>query len=181
MTIFSCATTENSAAGSYISADFRESAVDFNLKDPNYRIVIDDYSIYNTANDNSAGVEKLKNDIISGYRPDIPGGYLKAGKTDGKLFELPLTITAGTFAVKGYEGDKWTLREFLDYAETGEAVLNSSSRGDPVITLYLMLACSMEEFIDADRNVKFVGLPDETERKPDRISALSLDFCIELC
>ena len=183
------------AAGSYISADFRESAVDFNLKDPTYRIVIDDYSIYNTANDNYAGVEKLKNDIISGYRPDImffsslnlnnryhdeyidkqlfadlndlidsdpeidrsdiPVGYLKAGETDGKLFELPLTITAETFAVKGYEGDKWTLREFLDYAETGDPVLNSSSRGDPVITLYLMLACSMEEFIDADKNVKF--------------------------
>ena len=174
---------------------FCEKIVTFNMSDPEYRVVVDDYSRLNTSENKSAGAEKLKNDIVSGYRPDlmlfipkprvddyrdeytrkglladmyeliesdvsfsredIPGGVRRNGETDAKLLYLPLEYRTISFAVRGCDSDGWTLREFLDWAKDNEPVLNAYSGGEPDLTLYLLLTCSMEEFIDADGNVKF--------------------------
>lgn len=45
--------------------------VGYNKKSDKYRIVVTDYSQYNTDEDWSAGMTKLNNDIISGNMPDI--------------------------------------------------------------------------------------------------------------
>ncbi len=222
-------------AGSYINPTFREKAIELNLTNAEYRIVIDDYSVYNSAPGDETGVEKLKNDIISGYRPDmmlfssyypnnlyhsdymerglfadlyglidsdpeisrddIPGGILKAGEHDGKLLEIPLTVNARVLVTNDYPGDSWTLREFLDYVNNGgENLLHCFSYGDPSGTLYLMLTCSMEEFIDADKNVNFdselfrdaleyaknsAGKKSDESRAKVIMSASPLNLCCE--
>lgn len=58
-------------ACSYLSWNMRRRVVAFNKENELYRIVVNDYSIYNTQEDYSAGVTKLNNDIISGQIPDI--------------------------------------------------------------------------------------------------------------
>ncbi|MBD5511427.1 MAG: extracellular solute-binding protein [Lachnospiraceae bacterium] len=58
-------------ACSYLSWSMRRRVVAFNKESELYRIVVNDYSIYNTQEDYSAGVTKLNNDIISGQVPDI--------------------------------------------------------------------------------------------------------------
>ena len=58
-------------ACSYLSWDMRRRVVAFNKENELYRIVVNDYSIYNTQEDHTAGVTRLNNDIISGQVPDI--------------------------------------------------------------------------------------------------------------
>lgn len=58
-------------ACSYLSWNMRRRVVAFNKENELYRIVVNDYSIYNTQEDYSAGITKLNNDIISGQVPDI--------------------------------------------------------------------------------------------------------------
>lgn len=49
----------------------RKAVLDFNKRDPEYRIKVVDYSVYNTADDYTAGITKLNTEIISGSIPDI--------------------------------------------------------------------------------------------------------------
>ncbi len=58
-------------AVNYSSYELRTRVIDFNKKNDTYRIVIDDYSRFNTDENYNAGVEKLNSDIISGNVPDI--------------------------------------------------------------------------------------------------------------
>ncbi len=58
-------------AVNYSSYELRSRVIDFNKKNDTYRIVIDDYSRFNTDENYGAGVEKLNSDIISGNVPDI--------------------------------------------------------------------------------------------------------------
>ena len=57
-------------AGDYVGYDVKNRVVSFN-KASEYRIVIKEYSIYDTNDDYNAGVTQLNNDIISGNMPDI--------------------------------------------------------------------------------------------------------------
>lgn len=58
-------------ACSYLSWDMRRRVVAFNKENEQYRIVVNDYSVYNTQEDYNAGITRLNNDIISGQVPDI--------------------------------------------------------------------------------------------------------------
>lgn len=58
-------------AGDYISWTLRQKVVDFNKTNEDYRIVVKDYSTYNTSEDYQLGTKQLNNDIISGNMPDI--------------------------------------------------------------------------------------------------------------
>lgn len=49
----------------------RSAVLEFNKRDPEYRIRVVDYSVYNTMDDFSAGTTKLNTEIISGNIPDI--------------------------------------------------------------------------------------------------------------
>lgn len=51
--------------------DARRRIIDFNKKSETYRIEVRDYSEYNTNEDNSAGLQKLSTEIVSGNVPDI--------------------------------------------------------------------------------------------------------------
>lgn len=58
-------------AANYIDWDLNNRVVRFNKTNPDYRIVIKDYSTYNTVDDYMAGYTQLNNDILSGSMPDI--------------------------------------------------------------------------------------------------------------
>lgn len=58
-------------ACAYLSWNMRRRIVAFNKENEQYRIVVNDYSAYNTPEDYTAGITKLNNDIISGQIPDI--------------------------------------------------------------------------------------------------------------
>ncbi len=57
--------------GNYIPGDMRKRVVDYNKASSTHRIVLKDYSQYNTYEDWEASFTKLNNDIISGSMPDI--------------------------------------------------------------------------------------------------------------
>lgn len=55
----------------YLGSDLRTKVIEFNKTSTEYRITINDYSIYNSNEDWNAGQTRLNNDIISGQMPDI--------------------------------------------------------------------------------------------------------------
>ncbi len=55
----------------YIDYDVRSHVVQFNKSNDEYRIVINDYSKYDTEDDYTLGATKLSTDIVSGNVPDI--------------------------------------------------------------------------------------------------------------
>ena len=57
--------------GNYISSDMRKRVVDYNKSSNTHRIVLKDYSQYNTYEDYMASYTQMNNDIISGNMPDI--------------------------------------------------------------------------------------------------------------
>lgn len=58
-------------AGNYIDWNLRKRVVEYNKTSGDYRIVVKDYSSYNTSEDYELGTKQLNNDIISGNMPDI--------------------------------------------------------------------------------------------------------------
>lgn len=58
-------------AGIYVNYDLKNHIIEFNKENEQYRIVVKEYSSYNTMDDYNAGVTQLNNDIISGNMPDI--------------------------------------------------------------------------------------------------------------
>ena len=55
----------------YLDYNLRSQIVRFNKNNPDYRIVVKDYSEYATDDDSNAGLTKLNTEIISGNVPDI--------------------------------------------------------------------------------------------------------------
>ena len=76
----------------YLGYDTRQSVSDFNKKSGTHRIVVQDYSEFNTEDDASAGLSKLNTEIVAGKVPDI----LDAG-----------TISLAQYAAKGVLEDLW--------------------------------------------------------------------------
>ena len=58
-------------ASQYLDYDTRSAIIEFNRGSGEYRIEVQDYSEYNTEEDYSAGLTKLKTEIMSGKVPDI--------------------------------------------------------------------------------------------------------------
>ncbi len=57
--------------GVYIGADIKAKVIAFNRASDRYRIMLKDYSAYNTGEDWMAGQTRLNNDIMIGQMPDI--------------------------------------------------------------------------------------------------------------
>lgn len=55
----------------YVDYELRSQIVNFNRTSQTYRIVVKDYSEYNTEDDYSAGLTKLNTEILSGQVPDL--------------------------------------------------------------------------------------------------------------
>lgn len=55
----------------YLDWNMRKRIVDFNRSSDTYRILVKDYSSYNTMDDYMAGYTQLNNDILTGQMPDI--------------------------------------------------------------------------------------------------------------
>ena len=55
----------------YIDYDVRAQIIKFNKENEKYRVVISDYSKFDTDSDMSGGANKLNTDIVSGNAPDI--------------------------------------------------------------------------------------------------------------
>ena len=62
---------ELTLATQYLSWDARSQIIAFNRKNDNYRIVVKDYSEFNTEDDYSAGQTKLTTELLAGNVPDI--------------------------------------------------------------------------------------------------------------
>ena len=62
---------ELTLATQYLSDDLREAVISFNRKSEDTRIIIKDYSEFNTEEDYSAGTTKMTTEIIAGNLPDI--------------------------------------------------------------------------------------------------------------
>ncbi len=60
-----------SLACHYLDYYLRKRIIEFNKESEQYRILVKDYSSYDTAEDYNAGITKLNNDILSGQIPDI--------------------------------------------------------------------------------------------------------------
>ena len=58
-------------AGNYLNSSIRKRVMDYNKTNEKYRIIIKDYSEYNTNHDYTVGYTQLNSDIISGNMPDI--------------------------------------------------------------------------------------------------------------
>ena len=63
--------TELTLACMYLDSNLRSQIVKFNRSSDKYRIVVRDYSEYNTDKDYNAGLTKLSTEILSGQIPDI--------------------------------------------------------------------------------------------------------------
>ena len=63
--------TELTFATLYLSSATRDAVISFNRKSSTARIVVKDYSEYNTEDDYSAGLTKLTTEIMAGNCPDI--------------------------------------------------------------------------------------------------------------
>ncbi len=62
---------EITLATQYLGWEVRDQIVSFNRKNDNYRIVVKDYSEFNTEDDYSAGQTKLTTELLAGNVPDI--------------------------------------------------------------------------------------------------------------
>lgn len=62
---------EITLAAQYIQWDMRSKVVKFNRHNDQYRIVVKDYSEFNTEDDYSAGLTKLTTELLAGNVPDI--------------------------------------------------------------------------------------------------------------
>lgn len=62
---------EITLATQYLQWDIRDKIVTFNRKNDQYRIVVKDYSEFNTEDDYSAGLTKLTTELLAGNVPDI--------------------------------------------------------------------------------------------------------------
>ncbi|MBQ9135344.1 MAG: extracellular solute-binding protein [Lachnospiraceae bacterium] len=60
-----------SLACHYLDYYLRRRIIEFNKESEQYRILVKDYSMYDTAEDYTAGVTQLNNDILTGQMPDI--------------------------------------------------------------------------------------------------------------
>lgn len=76
--------------------DLRQSIIDYNKTSETHRIVVKDYSEYNTDEDWQAGVKKLNTEIMAGTLPDI---------LCGDSYSLPLT----RYAARGLLTDLYAL------------------------------------------------------------------------
>lgn len=84
-------------AAVYLDSDIRTQVINFNKHSDKYRIVINDYSQFNTSDDASAGLTRLNTEIVAGRVPDI----LATSSS------LPLR----QYAAKGYLEDLWPMIE----------------------------------------------------------------------
>ncbi len=88
-------------AGDYINYNLINTILRFNRSNPDYRIAIKDYSLYNTNENYELGQTKLNNDIISGNIPDI--------------IQLSSQMPVSSYMSKGLFAD---LNEFMDRDES---------------------------------------------------------------
>lgn len=63
--------TNLTMAALYLDSNIRAAIIKFNKTNSDYRIILNDYSIYSTEEDYQAGIKKLNTEIISGQIPDI--------------------------------------------------------------------------------------------------------------
>lgn len=97
----------------YLDWNMRDAIVKFNRASNTHRIVVRDYSEYNTDNDYNAGIQKLNTEMLSGKLPDM---------IDINTYNMPVE----QYAAKGFLTD---LYELID----ADADLNRESFVQPVL------------------------------------------------
>ena len=97
----------------YLDWDMRDAIVKFNRASNTHRIVVRDYSEYNTDDDYNAGIQKLNTEMLSGKLPDM---------IDINTYNMPVE----QYAAKGFLTD---LYELID----ADADLSRESFVQPVL------------------------------------------------
>lgn len=81
------------AVSNYISQSLKVNSISYNKAHKDSRIVINDYSQYNTDEDYRAGVKKLATDIVNGlYKPDIVVGSSYANEAAQQVIDNNLFV-----------------------------------------------------------------------------------------
>ncbi len=91
-------------AGIYMSGDLRADVIAFNKNNTEYRIIMKDYSEYNTESDYTVGRTRLNNDIITGNMPDIL--YVGSDLTAETYISKGLAVDIGELLEKDEELSK---------------------------------------------------------------------------
>ena len=97
----------------YLDWNMRDAIVKFNRASNTHRIVVRDYSEYNTDDDYTAGIQKLNTEMLSGKLPDM---------IDINTYSMPIEL----YAAKGFLTD---LYELID----ADADLSRESFVQPVL------------------------------------------------
>ena len=146
----------------YLNSEFRRRIVDFNKTNEKYRIVVKDYSQYQTQDDYMAGYTQLNNDILSGNMPDILiangsipiDNYIQKGLIAdiGKLIEEDEELSQKEFMQNVFDAysTNGTLYYVVPYFTISTMVGKKSLVGD-------RMGWNMEEF-----NEVMAGLPEGT-------------------
>ncbi|MFI3237387.1 MAG: extracellular solute-binding protein [Lachnospiraceae bacterium] len=82
----------------YIDIEILKEIIAFNESNSTYKVLVEDYSKYNTINDYSVGLTKLNNDIVAGNVPDI-------------IMESSDSLPMDNYATKGLFVDIYELME----------------------------------------------------------------------
>ncbi|MGN1410015.1 MAG: extracellular solute-binding protein [Eubacteriales bacterium] len=95
------------AVSNYVSQSLRVNTIKYNKTHKDSRIVINDYSQYNTEEDYRAGVKKLARDIVNGlYKPDIVVGSSYANEAAQQIIDNDLFVDLNTIIDADSEIDK---------------------------------------------------------------------------
>ena len=95
------------AVSSYVSQSLRVHTINYNKTHKDSRIVINDFSQYNTEEDYRAGVKKLAMDIVNGlYKPDIVVGSSYANEAAQQIIDNSLFVDLNTLIDADSEIDK---------------------------------------------------------------------------
>lgn len=112
-------------ASYYLDAQVRKQVIEFNRSHEDIRIVLEDYSVYNTEENWEAGMEMMKNDILSGKVPDI--------------LIVPNDFDMGMYANKGLFTDLYKLMEKDETVKKEDYLQNIIALGEYNGELYELI------------------------------------------
>ena len=111
----------------YLDSDVRKQVIEFNRSHEDVRIVLDDYSAYNTEENWETGIEALNNDILSGNIPDI--------------LVVPSNLDLGNYANKGLFTDMYKLMDADESISRDDYLQNILALGEYNGELYELIPC----------------------------------------
>ena len=116
----------------YVNYDVKSEIISFNKTNPDYRINVIDYSVYNTDTDYEAGLKKMKTEILSGDVPDI---IYMSGINKAQLASKGIIDDLGQFMDKDKEVTRDSIMPNILKAMESDGKIYSTSSGFSISTV----------------------------------------------